>query len=676
MSGSAKKNEWIKAVLGFDVEAASGIRAGGHRAPPSPTFAAAAPDTGRARSGLQMGAQRGPVPPAFQAAAPAAGRAPSGIRIGTARGADPDAKPATSETTSPGDVSSPSADPATPDQFHAVDDATTPVQATAYLADDLQIGVADADPATPDQPHAVDDATTPVQATAYLADDLQIGVADADPATPDQSHAVDDPSAAEPAPAGSRRVFAKGPAKAHPTVDASSPTPTGLKGKRVGDEYAGEHNMSGWRSAKPENKQNTAIFTALNTEQQRADRTLELAEDGSYVKGDGTSVKGKVLGYAMDPATGEMVGFDDTARGKKDGATVVEGGIDRVAFARRQDPSIKMEIGHHSTALGGDVDTGEDGAAKLDRDGKPIMKSRAAASAGFVTFDALGQLVKISNSSGHYKPQVDYLIQAVEHLSRQGAFVTDALADADGNPIDPASDAGRLHEAVQPRLKQAAALMKEAQTLSAHLAQDDLPDTEAGAAGKRIKAIGDQITVLNKAVETLRKLGVAPSQKARRVEAEYLEIRNGMTGVEVRDGKTAPKTLEAGRFLRTGGGNVEQEANKQVVLDELNRKGPALRKAAEAGALASEGSGTKPEPADVSAALAALAAAMPGAPPAAPKKGQAGNVVPLGDLEDGGDGYKTYAVEEGAEAAPPAPAPDSAGDERERTLYEKYRPLV
>src|SRR5262249_47296442 len=132
--------------------------------------------------------------------------------------------------------------------------------------------------------------------------------------------------------------------------------------------YEGEHNQAAWRAKGTLSAGETRLTTKLNSEEERSKNTLEQRADGSFQKRSGVKVAGKKLGYAMDPKTGEMVAFEDKAtlikadgkRKKLDTTSGLPvGGLEKDAEAR-------IEVTHHSTALGGDVVKNEDGSIKLD----------------------------------------------------------------------------------------------------------------------------------------------------------------------------------------------------------------------------------------------------------------------------------------------------------------------
>ena len=432
------------------------------------------------------------------------------------------------------------------------------------------------------------------------------------------------------------------PARKFAPVD-TTPTPTGMKAKRVGSGYDGEHNQVAWRNIGVP-RDDTRVTTKIYTEQERAANALRHGADGGFTKGDGSSVAGQKLGYAMD-ASGQMGTFRE---GKADITTTDADGnvtrrsaqdMDDIKATVRGDPTARAELSHHTTALGGDVVTDKDGNPVLDGEGRPMMRSRAAASAGVVKFDMFGRIVKINNNSGHYKPQVDELLQAVEQLTKQGAFFEDDIRDVDGNILQPDDKRLKLYEASKTRLKDAQTLGERAEALTGSLAAAEDAQAQADIAGD-LGRLSGEIDKLNKdiaqAQQVLRKLGVAPSQKLRDdAKVAFLDVKPGMTPFQIKTAGTEKMNVK--KFLKSGGGNRDALEDKKDVLDEIRTAGRQTRKAlnrdANARADRIGGAGPAPDEDAVEDALAALegrgpagrrpAAAPPAAPPAGNEAGAA-----------------------------------------------------
>jgi hypothetical protein len=394
------------------------------------------------------------------------------------------------------------------------------------------------------------------------------------------------PAAAPPPVAAPAANGAPPARKAWPTVEAPPPVPgaasTGMKAKNVdGAFYQGEHNTLGPRAANAAYKafgigaDETRVTTALYTPEQVAANKLVSQEDGSYRKGDGSEVKNDTLGYAMDPQTGDMSTFkdgQDILRPAADGTMTrtPASSHDEIAFEVMMNPESRAEFRHHSSVLGGDEAKNADGETELDADGRPIMKSRKAASAGFVKFDDKGKIIDISNNSGHYKPAVDYLMQAVEFLTKQGAFFQGKITDVDGNALDENGDKYKLYQTVQEKMKDLPALASQVEELQEQLAAAGEGDA-AEAIGGQIAALKPKLDAITNGVTMLRKLGIGPDQKIRAdATATFKDINSKMTGFGVR---MAPdRSMPVEDFLKTGGGNMAQADLKSAMQRELHAK--------------------------------------------------------------------------------------------------------
>lgn len=118
--------------------------------------------------------------------------------------------------------------------------------------------------------------------------------------------------------------------------------------------------------------------------------------------------------------------------------------------------------------------------------------------------------------------------------------------------------------------------------------QQELAQTEASlksatakGAARRVEQLTGELARLGSRLETLtktvdqttsvlQKLGIAPSQRIRHgVTAEYLDIKPGMTGPEIKVAKFEKMPVDA--FLKSGGGNTAQAQQKGELRDEITR---------------------------------------------------------------------------------------------------------
>jgi hypothetical protein len=396
---------------------------------------------------------------------------------------------------------------------------------------------------------------------------------------------ISDSSSEEDAPAAARQPVAQ--PRQYARVDTEQ-SPTGMKAKPVGAEYQGEHNSAAWRGDTPEGRGRTNVVTRLYTDEEQRKNELVMGPDGEFTK-DGRTVAKQKLGYAMD-ASGRMVAFDEA----KDTVMITTGsdGVARTAEAtnansflmgdRQLPANQRLEAAHHATVLGGDVVTDADGNPVMDPTGKPMMRSRPAASAGFVEFDVNGKIVKISNASGHYKPTVDYLMQGIEHLLKQGAFFIDEVVGGDGAPLDPRSKEGQLYRAMQAKVGEAGALAERIAALTEALGKAEQQGNEKAQGGiaANLEGTRAELDDLNKRVNdakaVLNKLGVGPANRVNPgARAEYIDVQADMNGADVRKGKM--QSMPVGEFLASGGGNTAQAAKKGEVNKEIKTRGEFTR---------------------------------------------------------------------------------------------------
>jgi hypothetical protein len=401
----------------------------------------------------------------------------------------------------------------------------------------------------------------------------------------DLEFSLSDSSSEEEGPSTPRQPVAQPRQYARVDTEQSA---TGMKAKSVGAEYHGEHNQAAWRGGTPELRGRTNVVTRLYNDEEQRQNELVMGPDGGFTKG-GRGVANAKLGYAMD-ASGRMVAFDEN----KDTRLITTGwdGVARVSEAtnatgvltgdRMLPANQRLEAAHHATVLGGDVVTDEDGNPVMDTTGRPVMRSRPAASAGFMEFDVNGKIVKISNASGHYKPTVDYLMQGIEHLLKQGAFFTNEVVDGDGQPLQPRSKEGQLYRAMQAKVTEAGALAERIAGLTEALAkaeQQQNAKAQAAIAGN-LEALRAELDALNKRVNdakaVLNKLGVGPANRVNPgARAEYIDVQAGMDGADVRKGKM--QSMPVQDFLASGGGNTAQAANKAQVGQEIVGRGQFTR---------------------------------------------------------------------------------------------------
>jgi len=388
-------------------------------------------------------------------------------------------------------------------------------------------------------------------------------------------------------------------------IEPQTPVETGMKTKRVDAKYEGEHNKAGWRKEIWKvDAEDTRITTKLYSKEEQAANRLVQKAGGKFKMGDGQATDNLKKGFAMDE-TGRMVAFKEDEKEKitsdpYDGEERREETTAHPTAVVRSDPNARVEVTHHSTALGGESVYDEDGKPVRDAESRRIMRSKPAALAGIVEFNNEGQIKNITNQSGHYKPTVDYLLQGVEYLMKQGAFFEDEVVRmtdnvAEGEKYKPLKDSDpdyKLYKNVQAKLADGKKLAARIRALSEALdkEEDEKKAAEIGGQLEKLKGELDTLKALvDKSQEDLRKKGVGPANRLRRdARAEFLDVKPDMTGSEVHAAQTTIQHV--GDFLATGGdyqkkGDKKTQAErKEVALKDL-KSDPAPRRFAPTGSL-------------------------------------------------------------------------------------------
>jgi hypothetical protein len=312
---------------------------------------------------------------------------------------------------------------------------------------------------------------------------------------------------------------------------------SGVSPKALEPEYQGEDQKVGWKAwpggkapTPGETDEEVAARTGLPLDEvQRRRRNAETATtvrknfdatdrtnnnmavgpDG-LVRDDYGNLVSDRTEFVADPETGDLVGFG--ALPGPSGKMVPDA----------QGNLVPQEIRtHHSSPLaGGDV-----------------------AMAGSITVER-GEVTRVSNISGHYKPEVAEMLQFLEGLLRKGALLDKEWAGPDGQPLT--GDARALYEAtvkVQNKLKKRA------------LRGDDVTNDLAG---------------IEKARAMLVKMGCGPTNKINpNAKVEFLEVKEGMTGLDIKlaadQVANNPATVES--FLQGGDNKKAQQAKANVQAD-------------------------------------------------------------------------------------------------------------
>ena len=316
---------------------------------------------------------------------------------------------------------------------------------------------------------------------------------------------------------------------ARTTVGEVLSTLKGFSLQGLREEYQGEDRKMGWRTPTPkktradfgsdaEYDQYLAKFKALEASDRTTTKYFNDAErDAAKVTFD---EKGRAVGKLTGNADGTVSGPEDVMRNKSVEYVADEKGTlhqfrpeTRETGERMFQPVAgkevaKTQVTHHSSVLAGG----------------------AVAGAGELELDYEGYVKKISNKSGHYKPGAAQMIQLLEELARQGALLDKSyqMPDAQGKGQPLAGKPKEIFDAIE---KVEGGLRKK-------LAEG--------------QSIEPDLAAIKKGKEALAKLGVAPANKFRNVQVEFLEGADKKKGADVRT--TAGATSTAEEFLRSGGG--------------------------------------------------------------------------------------------------------------------------
>lgn len=186
---------------------------------------------------------------------------------------------------------------------------------------------------------------------------------------------------------------------------------TDLHGRAINPEFVGEDTHTASFAPTTMRGKQAADNTQWTTNYDRDDtdtvRAANVNDTGLLVDGSGTPLNGQ-FGYVVDPATGQFYTFD-TSEGyvSQKGAWISTSGLSQPQLIGTVQAALnageQVSFVHHSTALAG----------------SPV------AGAGHLTVTQ-GKITEITDESGHYKPEGEYLWQTVSWLSEQG-MPTDAI---------------------------------------------------------------------------------------------------------------------------------------------------------------------------------------------------------------------------------------------------------
>ena len=329
----------------------------------------------------------------------------------------------------------------------------------------------------------------------------------------------------------------------------------GVAPQRRGAEYQDEEKKVGWRAdiwdgphkndarLKELFRESTHARTEYYDAAKRDEAELNVGLDGKLRTKDGslrTDAEGENISeMVINPETGKMHEFKPAKN------IIGEQGTD----LRTGQEKPVLELRHHSSVLAGKEVTG----------------------AGSFETDSDGNLTKITNKSGHYKPGIAKLIQSVETLLRQGAFLDKSWEGGD----NLAGREKQLFKFTKKAIKAASKLQIEVrqEALAMDRVLEQNPNANVDEQAKSIVAksveLKKQLEAVAKAQRVLAKLGVSQRNQITG-QVEFLDIGEGMTGVDVRLAQTKTQGVE--KFLQSGGGSQSAADKKETMLEELEAK--------------------------------------------------------------------------------------------------------
>ena len=194
---------------------------------------------------------------------------------------------------------------------------------------------------------------------------------------------------------------ASGPSAAVP-APASAAAPS-LATKEKGAEYTDEDREYGWRT---NGDTAAAKWTGMATDYHQDPASTKATIEGGVLKDAANTPMTGTFGYVINPKDAGLHTFDPTA----------------VWIVKIADPNNRRKYtGTWPPPRAFWMSLGADEQVRSTHHTTPLA-GEAVAGAGEVT--ALdGKITNVSNRSGHYKPNATLMIQTVEELLKQGAFL-------------------------------------------------------------------------------------------------------------------------------------------------------------------------------------------------------------------------------------------------------------
>jgi hypothetical protein len=362
-------------------------------------------------------------------------------------------------------------------------------------------------------------------------------------------------------------------------------------------EYEGEEKKVGWRAdiwdAKKDKdpvikelfRESTMLRTEYYNAKQRDESELNVGLDGRMYTKDGMVRSDARIGdeYVINPESGKMHEFRQTKQDVGEKTVDPRSGKEVAAAATR----------HHSSVLAGKEVTG---------------------AGGFET-DIVGNLTKVTNVSGHYKPGIAKLMQSVEKLLEQGALLDKSWKGAKNLKGKEKQLFTETEKIIGAASKLQVHVRRESLAMTRTLDQNPEADVSAQATAIASMSVQlkKQLDALTKAQQVLAKLGVTQKNKMTG-EVEFVQVKDDMTGLQVKTAET--KSMKVDEFLKTGGGYTKRgdtksaAEHKQAALKELEAKTASQRQKLDDEAEKTATTGSTELPHDIDDVLEELAASL------------------------------------------------------------------
>lgn len=296
--------------------------------------------------------------------------------------------------------------------------------------------------------------------------------------------------------------------------------------RKRGEDYEGEESELGFRAGKLEKgatekeieqyKKSRAVkgvSTKMYTDEERADHTVSVSEEGTLTDKDDREVSGEFI-YSVDADTGEMVlGKEHSSEliDKKTGKVVQRDMVFKTGAvtAIRSKGALEFQPLHHSS----------------------LVQAGDVAGAGTINLRG-GKVKSISNTSGHYKPRFEHLLQVIESLLASGLLLNQDLVDFTGARVSTDSPAFKLHEKVQPMLKDLKKDQGRVAQIVKDLASETIEEEAEGRLQKELDKLLRKTDLVNDALALLRKMGIGASNKLTQTEVVFNFASSEGTGAD------------------------------------------------------------------------------------------------------------------------------------------------